>query len=108
MLDEEVALDTACFHAQQAAEKYIKAYLISKETEHPFIHDLEKLIAICATIDPSFSEIVEIADPLTPYAVELRYDFDFHPDYDRAADAVAKAESIRAFVIARLPDGIRP
>ena len=30
------ALDTACFHAQQAAEKFIKAYMLSASLSFPF------------------------------------------------------------------------
>jgi len=36
------SLDAACFHAQQGAEKYIKAYLTAKEVDYPFIHNLER------------------------------------------------------------------
>jgi len=53
-LDAGQALDTACFHAQQAAEKYIKAYLTAHEIDFPFSHNLEKLIEMCAQRDPSF------------------------------------------------------
>ena len=35
------ALDTVCFHAQQAAEKSIKAYLTAHDIDFPFIHNLE-------------------------------------------------------------------
>lgn len=35
------ALDAACFHAQQAAEKALKAYLTSIAVQFPFVHNLE-------------------------------------------------------------------
>ena len=41
------AFDTACFHAQQAAEKALKAYLIHCEVEFPFTHNLTKLANLC-------------------------------------------------------------
>jgi len=31
----EIPIDACCFHAQQAAEKYLKAYLVSKQI--PFL-----------------------------------------------------------------------
>jgi HEPN domain-containing protein len=31
----QVPIDTCCFHAQQASEKYLKAYLISRNTSFP-------------------------------------------------------------------------
>ena len=39
--------DLCCFHAQQASEKYLKAYLISVNKDFPKIHDLFKLLHIC-------------------------------------------------------------
>lgn len=101
-------LDTACFHAQQAAEKYIKAYLVAYDVDFPFIHNLEKLVELCAEQDPSFLEFKELAELLTPYAVSLRYDQDFWPDEPTVEEAVEAAEHIRRFVVERLPDNISP
>ena len=47
------ALDGACFHAQQAAGKCLKAYLTAYELEFPFVHNLEKLIELCASGTPT-------------------------------------------------------
>ena len=33
-------LDTVCFHCQQAAEKYIKAFLVFYGKQFPFSHNL--------------------------------------------------------------------
>ena len=71
------ALDTVCFHSQQAAEKMLKAYLTAHSIDFPFLHNLEKLIDLCASRDAGFAEIKGLAGGLTPYAVELRYDHDF-------------------------------
>src|SRR5438067_13923662 len=73
-LSQNQALDTACFHAQQAAEKSLKAYLAAHNINFPFTHNLEKLAELCALNDPSFSSVKSLAQGLTPYAVELRYD----------------------------------
>lgn len=40
------ALDTACFHCQQAAEKALKAWLMAHDQPFPFRHDLEELIPL--------------------------------------------------------------
>ena len=45
-VEREQALDTACFHAQQAAEKWLKAYLTAYGVALPFVHNLEKLIEL--------------------------------------------------------------
>jgi HEPN domain-containing protein len=96
-------LDTACFHAQQAAEKYLKVYMSFNKIEFPFIHNLEKLVEICAARDPEFSIIKERAQSLTPFAVEARYDENFWPDTDTAREAICGAEYIRQFIADRLP-----
>jgi len=40
----------ACFHAQQCAEKYMKALLAFKEIRFPFTHDLNALKVKCASV----------------------------------------------------------
>jgi HEPN domain-containing protein len=100
------ALDTACFHAQQAAERYLKAYLAAHHVDFPYIHNIEKLLNLCTKLDPAFASVKELGQSLTPYAVELRYDDDFWPSAQNAREALATAETIIAFVRERLP--VRP
>lgn len=107
-LDAGQALDTACFHAQQAAEKYLKAYLTAHEIDFPFIHNLEKLVELCAQRDPSFLDLKALSQELTPYAVELRYDDEFWPAIEIARQALDAALEIKHFVIDRLPDEMKP
>jgi HEPN domain-containing protein len=78
------ALDTACFHAQQAAEKCLKAYLTAWGVQFPLIHNLEKLIDLCAQHAPGFADLRPLGQELTPYAVELRYDAEFWPTREAA------------------------
>jgi HEPN domain-containing protein len=47
MLTENPATDAICFHAQQCVEKYLKAYLISKDKEISKTHDILFLIKQC-------------------------------------------------------------
>ena len=42
----EIPWDTVGFHAQQCAEKYLKALLISRQIDPPKIHDLTELYAL--------------------------------------------------------------
>ena len=62
-----------CFHAQQAAEKFLKAFLAEKGMEVPRIHNILDLIDRCATIDPSFNELRHLAGDLSQFGVEIRY-----------------------------------
>ena len=73
LASENIPVDACCFHAQQAAEKYLKAYLISKEISFPKIHDLIALNNLCININPSFVEIQEAALKLSDYAMAPRY-----------------------------------
>jgi len=98
------ALDTVCFHAQQAAEKCLKAYLVAKEVEFPLVHNIEKLIELCARTDAAFLALKPLGQSLTPYAVELRYDEEFWPTLETARQAFDAAATIRKFVVVRLPD----
>jgi HEPN domain-containing protein len=100
--------DTACFHAQQAVEKLLKALLASAGSPIPRTHNLEDLADLCARVLPGWDlPDVEVAD-LTPYAVELRYDFEFWPDRETAEQALGDAERVRAAVLQALPPNARP
>ena len=94
--------DIACFHAQQAAEKALKAYLAYAGVDFPFTHNLSKLTDSCSAVDPAFSELSDKVEVLTPFAVELRYDADFWPPREDAEDAMQKAVAVRAFVLSHI------
>ena len=106
-LERGVALDSACFHAQQAAEKYLKAYLVSARSAYPPIHNVEKLIELCAQSEPSFVTIRHLGALLTPYAVAMRYDDDFWPSEEVAREAYDAALTIKRLVLDRLPHQLR-
>jgi HEPN domain-containing protein len=61
------------FHAQQSAEKFIKAFLVSHQIEFPKTHDIALLRQLVTRVDPELAEKLAIADALTPYGVEFRY-----------------------------------
>lgn len=102
------ALDTACFHAQQAAERSLKAYLIANDIDFPFIHNLEKLLELCAQSDKSFLTLKLLCQELTPYAVGLRYDNEFWPSAETAQEALNAALTIERFVEERLDLEMKP
>ncbi len=80
------ALDTACFHAQQAAERALKAFLQDNGIMPPKIHNLMQLVNLAKNLQPDFAGLFDDAAMLTPFAVAMRYDQDFWPT---AADALA-------------------
>lgn len=98
--------DIICFHAQQAGEKYLKAYLVWQKIDFPKTHSLEDLILLATQKDSSFSALTEDAGILTPYAVEIRYGESEEPLFEDAKEAVEVAEQIRGFIFRKLPDEI--
>ena len=69
---EDPAYEISCFHAQQAAEKYLKAFLIANNISIQSTHDLVRLIKqspAAKQIDVSLEDLAH----LTPYAVNSRY-----------------------------------
>ena len=98
------ALDAACFHAQQAAEKFLKAFLCNAGRDFPHSHNLAKLVELCRGVDASFPDLRSVVEPLTPYAVELRYDQEFWPTETIALEAREQAARVRNEVLAHLPE----
>lgn len=95
--------DTACFHAQQAIEKYLKGYLAWREQPAPRTHDLEELQLLCIRQE-SLPELASLdLTNITAYGVELRYDPEFWPPQSTAAEAITMAEQVRTFILRRVP-----
>ena len=93
LLKEEFSdYSVAAFHAQQASEKFFKAFLVKCQIEFPKTHDLNVLRRLIAKDNHRLAEELAMADDLTPYAVEFRY--------PGAALIVSKAEADHAKNIA--------
>ena len=65
--------DLACFHCQQAAEKYLKALLQELGAAVPRTHDLHRLLLLLLPHDPTVRPLTRGLRSLTRYAVEYRY-----------------------------------
>ena len=65
--------DAACFHAQQCAEKYLKARLQEEGIAFSRTHDLAILLDLLLPVEPSWAVMRSDLDRLTSYAVEFRY-----------------------------------
>ena len=66
-------LEDLCFEAQQAAEKAIKAVMISRGIDFPYVHDLGNLLALLDANGETIPESIDIAMSLTTYATTTRY-----------------------------------
>ena len=73
LTNEDMPADVCCFHSQQAAEKYLKAYLVSKNIKFPKTHDLELLIKLAAKENLIFLSIHKAGLALLNYGIAPRY-----------------------------------
>ena len=95
------ATDMVCFHAQQCAEKYLKAFLVFHNKPFKKTHNLFVLIRNCASINSEFQNLYDLGvDELTDYAIDIRYGDEFYfPSIEEAQEAIKLAEIVREFVI---------
>jgi HEPN domain-containing protein len=61
------------FHAQQAVEKALKAWLSLVDVDYPRTHDLEALLALLGSSGDTVPEQFYALIDLTDFAVQLRY-----------------------------------
>ena len=95
----------SAFHAQQAAEKYLKATLVWHQVEFPKTHDIDLLLNLVATADSALIAGLGGAEELTVYGVEARYPGDLpDPTLTQVREAFGLAELVRDAVLAHLPD----
>lgn len=93
-----IVLDVACFHCQQAVEKYLKAFLVFKKEQFPRTHNLDLLVKSCSAYYAEFATI-DLKN-LEDYAVQGRYPHDFlQPDPDETQAFYEIAEAIKALVL---------
>jgi len=102
-MDDECPADTVGFHAQQCVEKYLKAFLVLKETDFQKIHDIEKILALFPD-DVRVPLSVEEQRTLTNYATVTRYPGDYEPvTLSEAKRAVRTARRVRRQIRKVLP-----
>jgi len=93
--------DAVCFHAQQCAEKYLKAFLIHRQIPFRPIHDLEVLLGLITPISADFEFTRDLLLLLNDYAVDIRYPSEFATK-DEARAAVKAMRTVRAFMRQKL------
>ncbi len=101
--EDEIITDSVCFHAQQAVEKLLKAFLIENNINFGRTHNVEYLIKLCSTVDNEFENLFDITKRLEYYAVEVRYPDEFYiPSVEEAKEAFKAAERVKDFVFGKL------
>ena len=93
--------DAACFHAQQAAEKYLKALLQERGATFPRTHNLIELLELGLGFESGLEFHRAQLQRLDQYAVRYRYPGDAASRVE-ARSAVVAAEAVRDFARTRL------
>ena len=89
-----------CFHFQQAAEKYLKAFIAAGDLKFRPVHNLLELFEICRQKDSEIGKIKEECRYLNPFYIDTRYPVHWPTNYNKETAFKAKdsTEKIRNFV----------
>jgi HEPN domain-containing protein len=96
------------FHAQQCAEKYLKALLLQEGLAVPRVHDLNVLVR---SVPPTriLGLNPEELSRLSRYVIEGRYPDEWEPiRRPQVRKAIAIAKRIRKVILLNLPHGFTP
>ncbi len=89
--------DAACFHAQQCAEKYLKAFLQQNQRAFPKTHNLIDLLELCLRIDSSFELLRDLLVLLNRFAIIFRYPGE-EADKFEAKKAIHSVKVVQNFI----------
>ena len=94
----------SCFHAQHAAEKYLKALLTWHQIEFPKTHAIEQLLDLAKQADAETAASLKDAAVLSPYGVDIRNPGEQpEPNLEETQQAVELARKVRNSVMNALP-----
>jgi len=89
--------DAACYHAQQCAEKYLKARLEEAGLVIPKTHNLYALLTLVSPLEPTWQSLSTDLNVLNTFAVAYRYPGVTATKPD-AQDAVKRCRKIRRII----------
>ncbi len=69
---EEAPYRLIAYHAQQCAEKYLKAYLVYCGVDFPYTHNISALLELCSE-HSDWAAKLQDAEKLTLYSITTRY-----------------------------------
>ena len=99
--DQPPITDAVCFHSQQCAEKYLKAFLREYDTQFRPAHPLIPLLELCLTVDGDLERLRDDLVDLEGFAVAVRYP-GIAPTIEIAERVLAAASRVRTFTRAKL------
>ena len=101
---DSIPWDTVCFHAQQAAEKTLKAFLSYHSLPITRTHDLVALLSQAAEINAALVQLRASCQRLNYYAIGSRYPDDlFEPDEKEGREMVKISRQLQQAINDLLP-----
>ena len=79
-----------CFHFHQAAEKYLKSFIVAWDLEFLKIHDLPVLLKSCLAKDKSIQILSDDCKFLNRFYIDTRYPVHWPTHYDKEEALKAK------------------
>jgi HEPN domain-containing protein len=90
VLEDSTFYAQICFHFHQAAEKYLKAFIVARDLEFQKIHDLMVLLKTCSMVEPSFNVIQDDCKFLNRFYIDTRYPVHWPTNYSKEEALKAK------------------
>jgi HEPN domain-containing protein len=101
VIEESIFYAQICFHFHQAAEKYLKTYIIAYDLEFKKIHDLPVLLKSCMVKEPNLQILLGDCKILNRFYIDTRYPVHWPTQYtkEEALKAQIASEKIRSAII---------
>lgn len=90
LMEENKFYAQICFHFHQAAEKYLKAFIVAYDLGFEKIHDLVHLAKSCAAKEASLSSLIEPCALLNAFYIDTRYPVHWPTNYTKEKALNAK------------------
>ena len=87
-----------CYHCAQAAEKYLKGYIVYNGIEPKKTHDLRFLNNLCIELNDNFETLITESAFLNKYANDIRYPHKYETNENDVNFALRAIEKIRNFM----------
>jgi len=91
VLEDSTFYAQICFHFHQAAEKFLKAFIVACDLDFQKIHDLPVLLKSCTAVDSSLQKIETECKFLNRFYIETRYPVHWPTKYTKEEALKAKS-----------------
>ena len=99
--------DLVCFHCQQAAEKFLKAYIIYLNLYYKKIHNLKYLLNVIKKKREIPAKFFAKAEMLSAYAIDSRYPDHWHdPSLKETKKCIKAAKDFKKFIFNEIKENI--